>query len=126
MSIKIIQLEIPEDKIISNVVSCFTPEENYLMIKIGSECILEGRKAVTSLTQNEIYQKLKNETRKEVERLEMDLLVEKKVNSEMEVKIRNIYDSQIEKYKQQINDISKQLLDLDNSTSLKLQKEIKK
>ena len=106
---KIIQIEIPEDKIISNVVSCFTPEENYLMIKIGSECIIEGRKAVTSLTQNEIYQKLKNETRKEVEKLERDLLVKDAINSEMEIKITNMYESQIEKYRKQLIDISKRI-----------------
>ena len=126
MSGKIIQIEIPEDKIISNVVSCFTPEENYLMIKIGSECIIEGRKAVTSLTQNEIYQKLKNETRKEVEKLERDLLVKDAINSEMEIKITNMYESQIEKYRKQLIDISKELEDANNNNIIKIQKEVKK
>ena len=126
MPVKIIQIEVPEDKQISNVVSCFTPEENYLMIKIGSECIIEGRKAVTSLTQDEIYQKLKNETRKEVEKLERDLLYKDTMNSEMEIKIKNIYESQIENYKKQLIDISKQLEDANNNNMIKIQKEIKK
>jgi hypothetical protein len=63
----------------------------------------------------------------------LDLLVEKKVNSEMEIKIRNSYDLQIEKYnqqlekyKQQIVQISQQLADADNDNAVKLQKEVKK
>lgn len=126
MSVKTIQIQIPENKNISDVVSCFSPEENYLMIKIGSECIIEGRKAVTSLTQNEIYQKLKNETQKEVEKLEMDLLVKDKINSEMEIKIKNMYETQIEKYKQQLINVSKQLEDADNNNIIKIENAIKK
>jgi len=126
MSVKTIQIQIPESKNISDVVSCFSPEENYLMIKIGSECIIEGRKAVTSLTQNEIYQKLKNDTQKEVEKLEMDLLVKDKINSEMEIKIKNMYETQIEKYKQQLINVSKQLEDVDNNNIIKIENAIKK
>lgn len=126
MSVKTIQIQIPENKNISDVVSCFSPEENYLMIKIGSECIIEGRKAVTSLTQNEIYQKLKNETQKEVEKLEMDLLVKDKINNEMEIKIKNMYETQIEKYKQQVINVSKQLEDADNNNIIKIENAIKK
>jgi len=126
MSIKTIQIQIPENKSISDVVSCFSPEENYLMIKIGSECIIEGRKAITSLTQNEIYQKLKNETQKEIEKLEMDLLVKDKINFEMEIKIKNMYETQIEKYKQQLINLSKQLEDVDNNNIIKIENAIKK
>ena len=56
MSLKNIQLAVPEsfDKNMSD----FSPEENALILKIGTNCILEGRKAVVGLTQKEIQQKI--------------------------------------------------------------------
>jgi len=97
---KIINITIPDDKIID--ISGFSLEENYMMLKIGSECLLEGRKAVVSLTQKEIYEKIKNESRVEFERLELGIIVEKEITKKMEEKMRNMYESQIEKLKSQI------------------------
>ena len=57
MSLKTINLTIPENKTLLPEITSFTPEENYLMLKIGSSCLLEGRKVVAGLTQKEIYQK---------------------------------------------------------------------
>jgi hypothetical protein len=55
----IINLTIPADAIVSNELTNFSPEENYLMLKIGCECLMEGRKMVAGLTQKEIYNKKK-------------------------------------------------------------------
>ena len=56
MSLKIINITIPEDCVLQNIDS-FSPQENYLMLKIGSSCLLEGRKVVAGLSQKEIYKK---------------------------------------------------------------------
>ncbi len=97
---KILNITIPEDCAID--ISSFSPEENYLMLKIGSECLLEGRKVVVGLTQKDIYEKIKNEFDVEVQRLELDILVEREMSKKMEEKIRNIYESQIEQMKKQM------------------------
>ena len=39
MSVKTITLTIPNDKILSDVINSFSPEENYWMLKIGSESL---------------------------------------------------------------------------------------
>ena len=57
MSLKTIQITVPKNKILQDI-SSFSPEENYLMLKIGSDCLLEGRKVVTGLSQDEIYEKI--------------------------------------------------------------------
>lgn len=97
---KIINITIPEDCILD--ISSFSPEENYLMLKIGSECLLEGRKVAVGLTQKDIYEKIKNESKGEVQRLEMDIIVERETSKKMEEKIRNIYESQLEQIKKQM------------------------
>ena len=77
-SLKVINLTIPEEYTLANIVG-FSPEENYLMLKIGSSCLLEGRKVVAGLTQKEIYQKIRDESKDEIQKLELDILMEKEL-----------------------------------------------
>ena len=63
---KTLQLTIPDEALVPEIIATFSPEENYLMLKIGSECLKEGRNAVVGLTQKEIYEKIKDETKEEV------------------------------------------------------------
>ena len=79
MSLRIINITIPADDAVPDIISTFTPEENLLMLKIGSNCLKEGRQAVAGLTQKEIYNKIKDESKSEIEKLELDLLVEKEL-----------------------------------------------
>ena len=104
---KIVNITIPDDKIID--ISGFSLEENYMMLKIGSECLLEGRKAVAGLTQKDIYNKIKEETRGEVQRLELDILVEREMKVKMEEQIKNMYEGVIEKMRNQIETMSVQI-----------------
>ena len=126
MSTKIVNICILDSDILPDIINTFTPEENYMMLKIGSDCIKEGRKVVSSLTQKEIYQKLKNETQKDIQKLEMDLLVEKKMKIQTEEQIKKIYESQIEKLKKEINELNKQVIEYSNDNSSKIQKEVDK
>ena len=104
---KIVNITIPDDKIID--ISGFSLEENYMMLKIGSECLLEGRKAVAGLTQKDIYNKIKEETRGEVQRLELDILVEREMKVKMEEQIKNMYENMLEKMRSQMETMSVQI-----------------
>ena len=108
MSLKIINITIPEERIIQNIDS-FSPEENYLMLKIGSSCLLEGRKVVAGLTQKEIYQKIKDESKGEIQKLVMDIAFEKEMTKKMEERISNMYEGQVDKLEKQIELLMKQL-----------------
>ena len=96
MSEKIIHIVIPNNKFIPECMQSFTPEENLLVLKIGSECLLEGRKVVAGLTQKEIYNKIKSESKEDIEKLELDLLVQKEYTKNVEENIKKIYDFQID------------------------------
>ena len=84
---KILSISIPDNEIVPEILSTFSPEENFLMLKIGSECLKEGRNAAIGLSQKEIYQKIKDETKEEVERLELDIIVQKELTKKMEEKL---------------------------------------
>ena len=74
MATKLINLAIPADEVLPDIIHSFSPSENYMMIKIGSNCIVEGRNYAVSLSQEEIYKKIKAESKIEVDKLELDLL----------------------------------------------------
>ena len=106
---KTLQLTIPDEQVIPEIIVNFSPEENYLMLKIGSECLKEGRNAVVGLTQKEIYEKIKDETKEEVKRLELDIIVQREMGKQMEEKISKIYEGQVEKLEKQVDNLLKQL-----------------
>ena len=121
---KIVNITIPDDKIID--ISSFSLEENYMMLKIGSECLLEGRKAVAGLTQKDIYNKIKEETRGEVQRLELDILVEREMKVKMEEQIKNMYEGLIEKMRSQMETMSAQIKSYDSQNKDLIKAEVDK
>jgi hypothetical protein len=124
-SLKLINITIPEECILANIDS-FSPEENYLMLKIGSSCLLEGRKVVAGLTQKEIYQKIRNESKEEIQKLELDILMEKELMKKMEEKIAKMYEGQIEKLEKQNEIINGQLKIYEFENKDLIQKEVDK
>jgi len=133
MSLKIINITIPQDKLLPEIFSTFSPEENYTMLKIGSHCLEEGRKSVIGFSQKEIYQKIKDETKEEIEKLELDILVERELGKKMEDKISHIYETQVEQMKKQneklelvIQGLKEQIKSYESENSSLIQKELDK
>ena len=124
MSLKIIKLTIPEESILN--IGDFSPEENYQMLKIGSQCLLEGRNAVAGLTQKEIHQKIKNESKDEIQRLEMNIMVEKELRAKMEERISAMYDTQVSQMKKQIELLSTQIKTYELESKDLVKKEVDK
>ena len=109
MSFKIINLTIPINENIPNEISCFSPEENLKMIKIGCECLLEGRKVIAGLTQQEIYNKIKDESKEQTKKLELEILIEREMSKKIEENISKMYEGQIDKLEKQMALLLKQL-----------------
>ena len=101
MSLKIINITIPEERNVPDIMSTFSPEENYIMLKIGCQCLEEGRKSVIGFSQKEIYQKIRDETKEDIEKLELDILVEREMSKKMGERISQIYDTQVDQMKKQ-------------------------
>ena len=125
MSLRIINITIPADDVVPDIISTFTPGENLLMLKIGSNCLKEGRQAVAGLTQKEIYNKIKDESKSEIEKLELDLLVEKELKSKLSEEITKMYQKQVEQLNKQIDTFKTQLkmYETDNKEFVRLEVE---
>ena len=106
---KIINITIPNNENIPEIIQTFLPEENLLMLKIGSDCLKEGRNAVVGLTQKDIYNKIKEESKEQIQKLEIDLLVEKELIKKTEERFARMYESQLDQVKKQMEQLKKQL-----------------
>jgi hypothetical protein len=126
MSLRIINITIPADEVVPDIISTFTPEENLLMLKIGSNCLKEGRQAVAGLTQKEIYNKIKDESKSEIEKLELDLLVEKELKSKLSEEITKMYQKQVDDMKKQIDTFKTQLKIYENDNKEFVRLEVEK
>ena len=126
MSLRIINITIPADDVVPDIISTFTPGENLLMLKIGSNCLKEGRQAVAGLTQKEIYNKIKDESKSEIEKLELDLLVEKELKSKLSEEITKMYQKQVEQLNKQIDTFKTQLKMYENDNKEFVRLEVEK
>ena len=124
--LKTVTITIPDKDTVPEIISSFSPEENILMLKIGSDCLREGRNVVAGLTQKEIYNKIKDESKEEVKKLEMDLTVQREMSKQMEDKIGKIYEGQVEQLKKQIESMREQIRIYESGNKENVQKEIEK
>ena len=126
MSVKVINITIPNDRSIPDIISTFSPEENYLMLKIGSDTLREGRKVVTNLTSDEVYRKIENDFKKEIESLDSEIELEKLTSVKMQEKITQMYETQIEQLNKKLENAMDKLKTYEKDMSASLQEEIKK
>ena len=126
MSVKIVQITIPSDRNVPDIINLFSPEENYLMIKIGSDTLREGRKAVTNLTSDNVYSKIESDFKKEIESLDNEIELEKQSSLKMQEKISKMYESQIEQLNKKLENSISQIKSYEQGTSSSLYEEINK
>ena len=124
MSIQIIQIPVPHDSIIN--ISDFSPEENFLMLKIGSDVLREGRKVITNLTNDEVYRKIENDFKKEFESLDIQIRLEKEISLKMQEKIAKMYESQIEILNKKLESSMNKIMSYEQDNSSSLQESINK
>ena len=80
---------------------------------MGITFIEEARRVVTVLSQNELYQKIREETKGDIMKLETDLLVQKG----LEDRLKQFYDKQLEQMKQQNSQLLERISAYETSAS---------
>jgi hypothetical protein len=126
MTTKIIKIEVPIDWDEPEELNKLSPEENAFILDVGCETIKDARALVAGLSQKEIYNKIREESKGEIQKLEMDLLVEKKLKDELDRSIRYIYDKQIEQLKKQNEELKEQLKTQITNNKMMYQDELNK
>ena len=106
---KSVTITIPYDEKMPEGFLTFTPQKVLLAINIGCKCVIDAEQSMLELTEEMIYNKVKEETVGELRRLEMDLLVEKDIARKMDERTTNKYEEQLNKMDIQLDRYKKQL-----------------
>jgi hypothetical protein len=125
MSEKMIKISVPIDWQVPDILNTFSPDENALILSMGSNIIKEARRVVAGLSEKEIYNKIHEQSKEEIKKLEVNLLVQKELNSCLDKSIRYKYDSQIEQMNKQIDELKKKIYNYEfqNKDLIKLEVE---
>lgn len=123
---KTIHITIPSDRSLPDILSTFSPEENYMMIKIGCDSLCEGRKVVNNLTSEEVYRKIENEFKREIEKLDVEIELEKQTSLKMQDKIAKMYETQIEQLNRKLDVAISQIKGYESNSKSSLYEEINK
>ena len=126
MSLKVINITVPFDSIMPDILSSFSPDENYMMLKIGSETLSEGRKVVANLTSDEIFKKVRNDFEKEIEKLNLEITTERKTSLAMNEKIAIMYETQMEQLNKKFENALSQIEIYKQGNSTSLNEELNK
>jgi hypothetical protein len=120
MSLKTITITIPEERNMPDIISTFSPEENYIMLKIGSECLNEGRKSVLNLSNDDLLKKIESAFKKDIEKANTEFEIEKNTSLKMQERITKIYELQIEQLNKKLENTLSQIeiYKQDNNNSL--------
>jgi hypothetical protein len=126
MTAKVVNITIPNDKELPDIINTFSPEENYVMLKIGIDALGEGRKIITHLTNEEVYKNIESEFKKEIENLDNEIELEKQTSLKMQEKITKIYESQIEQLNKKLENAILQIKNYEQGSKSSLYEEINK
>lgn len=121
-NIIILQISIPNDKTIPNIISTFTPEENLTMIQIGSNAISEARKSVMTLSNNKISEEYKIK----INELENEINMEKQLALRLNEKMTSMYEEKLNKLNDRIQYLSHELLEKSKNNEEIMSDEIEK
>ena len=101
---EVIELRIPRNATKPDL-SLLTPIYTIHMLETAINNIKEFNKLSTSLTQEEIYEKVKEETKEDIRKIEIDMLVEKKYS----IRVQESSEQRILKGQEEINSLKIQL-----------------
>ena len=108
MALKKLELLVPEEAILT--IDSFTPEQNYIMLKIGSGYLLEGQNAGAGLTHKEICQNIGDKSWEKIG-LQNECIQGGSAHAGVKTEIdTNLYEEQIHRLETQLKVLRDELL----------------
>jgi hypothetical protein len=123
-----IEIFIPYDNPLTEKIRSFSEQEKHLMLKIGTECILNSQLNYSKMTEKDVTEKIREETNKEIKNIELELRIEKEMSAKMEEKLYAIYEKEKDRCKNDFenqNNKLKLLLDENKEKITQLELELK-
>lgn len=106
---KQITLNIPNTYLLPEQLFTFIPDENYLMLKIGCDAVLESKKIITMSSTKDIREKVENDFKLIIEELNKKIELEIESSNKIQEKTTKMYETQIELLNSKLEKTSSQL-----------------
>jgi len=126
METKIINIVVPINWKAPEIMNTLNSEENAFILDVGCETIKDARALVAGLSQKDIYNKIREESKGENQKLEMDLLVQKELQTQLGTKIQGYYEKQIEQMYKQIDELKTQIIKYESQNKDLINSEVSK
>lgn len=126
MTTKIVKIEVPQCWDEPEELNKLSPEESAFILDVGCETIKDARALVAGLSQKEIYNKIREESKGEIQKLELDLLVQKELQVNIDTSLRSFYEKQMENMKKQIEDLKTQIIKYESQNKDLIECEVSK
>jgi hypothetical protein len=123
---KEILLYIPNDENLPEEIKNYSPEKTLMLLKLGNDCLKLAEKKFAEFSQKEIYKKVEEENKEELEKLKYELLLQKDREKIGIEKVVQIYESQLVALRRQMDLQKEQLKDMEGESKIKIQEEIMK
>jgi hypothetical protein len=108
MALKKIEILVPDEAVLA--IDYFTPEENYIMLKIGSGYLFEGQNAGAGLTHKEICQNIGDKSWERIGQ-PTECVLGENVSTSVEMEgDTNLYEGQIHKLETQVRELRHELM----------------
>ena len=108
MAVKKLELLVPAEAVLS--IDSLTPDQNYIMLKIGSGYLLEGQNAGAGLTHKEICQNIGDKSWEKIG-CPTQFLPGKNVPVDVKMEVdKNLYEAQIHTLETQLKALRDELL----------------
>jgi len=121
-----INITVPSSWTAPEIMNTLNAEENAFILNTGCEMIKEARSLVVGLSQKEIYNKIREESKSEIQKLELDLLVQKEIQNQMDSNIRCFYENQMIQMKKQIEELKTQIIKYESQNKDLINSEVSK
>jgi hypothetical protein len=124
--VKVINIIVPLNWKVPDIINELSINENAFILTMGCEIIKEARSIVSNLSEQEIYKKIKLESKENIEKLELDVFVQKEVNKQIELNMKIFYEKQLDQLKGQNKQLVQQITEFEDENREKIRKELEK
>jgi predicted transcriptional regulator len=126
MKTKIVKIEVPLSWEEPEELNRLSPEENAFILDVGCETIKDARALVAGLSQQEIYNKIREESKGEIQKLEMDLLVQKELKTKTEQSLKESYENLLNEIVKKNDELKTQIIKYESQNKNMIREEVEK
>ncbi len=122
----LVSIVLPRSKSLPTTMAQFTPDENWVVIELGVEALLQARRRLTGLSSEQTKKLLEDGLADVRRQAEQQLARERAEHARVVEEVRRIYEAQVGQWQKKCEHVTHQVRELEQGNRLSLQEEVQK